>query len=225
MVNPGSHKKTLIAATWDATNYRPTTNVGCPGDSGGPYTDSSGNIFGLVSAGTSNRTAPTDRPANPVLHRGFITRMNAAYGNGVVCDTCQKVGFKTFDNVHFLQAVDNGGGSVVATPTQLQEWETFRIVPMGQTFFPLAALQTGKGNWVTAEGGGGANVVANRTLLGSWETFFVTNDGNGVALATISSSKFMTAEGAGGGAVNANRTQAKEWESFVPVVVANALPD
>jgi hypothetical protein len=61
--------------------------------------------------------------------------------------------------------------------------------------------------------------------LGSWETFFVTNDGNGVALATISSSKFMTAEGAGGGAVNANRTQAKEWESFVPVVVANALPD
>jgi hypothetical protein len=213
--------------TWNAAGKRTNQNVTCPGDSGGPILDKvSGTIVAINSGGWGDNSLLPDGPADAVLHRGFIGRLNAAYGNGVPCETCTKITLKTNDGIHFIQALNNGGSSVNATPTAASTWETFRMVPLGSFFFPIVGFQTGTGKWLTAEDGGGATVVANRKLLGPWEAFyFVPLNGNQCNLPTFNKVQYMVAENAGGGAVNANRANASTWETFAWTVVSNGLPD
>lgn len=215
--------------TWNAPNSRTATAVTCPGDSGGPILNASGAIIAINSAGSGDGAGSADSPGNAVAHRGFIDRLNAAYGNGVACETCAKVNIRTNDGAHYIQAVDNGGSSVNATPTEAGTWETFRVVPLGSGFFPVVGFQTDRGNWLSAENGGGDTVVANRTQAGAWEAFYFVPNGSDFNLATFSGANgdaaYVVAEGAGGGDVNANRTSAGAWETFTLTNVSSALPD
>jgi V8-like Glu-specific endopeptidase len=209
--------KRMVTTTWDSTKRNTRTNVTCGGDSGGPILDASGNIIAVNSAGPWDLAVPgSDTPADAVFHRPFISRVNAIFGKRQICDTCPQVAFRTFDNMHYLQAVNGGAGAVVATPTAVGTWETFYLVQFANQYSPFIGLQSSTtGRWMAAVNGGGAGVIDEANFPGTWEVFKLTSDSKGAHLSTIGASPmFVSAEGGGGGAVNANRMSASDWESF-----------
>jgi hypothetical protein len=209
----GVLRQTRNDARWDAAGKSTRPGTGCPGDSGGPTLNSLAEIVAVQSfASCTGGSPPTDGKADPIANKAFISRIAAIYGNGQVCKQCATYGLKTNDNVHFIQAVNNGGSSVNATPTRKGSWESLRFVTMGAGY---VALQTEQGYFLTAENGGNSTVVANRKRLGPWETWKTVSNGQTLAFGTISSPPYyMVAENAGGGAVNANRRQIGPWERF-----------
>ncbi len=209
--------KRTVTTTWDGTKRNTRTNVTCGGDSGGPILDASGNIIAVNSAGPWNTVDPgSDIPADAVFHRPFISRVNAIFGKRQLCDTCPQVAFRTWNLMNYLQAVNGGGGAVVATPTAVGSWETFYMVQFANQYSPFIGLQSSStGRWVTAVNGGGAGVVDGADYPGPSEVFDLTSDSQGSHLSTIGSPPmFVSAEDGGGGAVNANRQSAHQWETF-----------
>ncbi|HEX4337321.1 MAG TPA: trypsin-like serine protease [Polyangiaceae bacterium] len=225
-VTPSAGVKTRNSAHWNATKNHTHENRTCPGDSGGPITDQYGNIVAINSAGAGDTAASdTDSPANAVLHRPFIRRMNAVYGVNQLCDTCAQISLQTYDG-HFLEA-QNGGGPGTVVEAWANSPATFRLVPVGgAAVVYVVGLQSEGGYFASAINGGGANVVSDRTLLGPWETFALVGTGtNTVNLFTTSGQQFVSAEGGGGGDVNANRAKADIWETFNINAVSNAASD
>ncbi len=210
---PHGRVKQTQNARWDAAGKTTKVGTGCPGDSGGPTLNSSAQIVAVQSSTTcTGANPPSDGKADPIAHKAFISRMAAIYGNGEVCKQCAVYGFKTSDNLHYIQAVNNGGSSVNATPTRKGSWESLRLVTLGGGY---AAIQTEQGYFLTAKNGGNSTVVADRKLLRQWETFRMVSNGQSLAFGTIGSpTYYMVAEGGGGGAVNANRTAIGPWERF-----------
>jgi hypothetical protein len=92
-----------------------------------------------------------------------------------------RVHLRTYDDIHFLCAENGGGGTVDATRTWAQTWETFTVVYAPGQSGPLGTntqfhLQTYDGvHFVCAEGGGGGTVDATRTWAQQWETFTAIN--------------------------------------------------
>jgi hypothetical protein len=82
------------------------------------------------------------------------------------------------ENGQYLQAVDGGGGTMLAIGGGPWAHETFTILNLSNPGQPIGhedvvALQSWGGWYVVAEGGGGDVVNANRTAIGAWEQFWV----------------------------------------------------
>jgi Trypsin len=218
-------------------------HVGSPGDSGGPMLNSNGKIVAVNSAGCGTCTSPNpadsqDRPANAIAHRGFIGRLNATYGNKVLCTTCEKIAIGTTASIHFMQALNGGGSSVNTNPTTVVGGhEMFRVVPLGWTSITginIYGFQTDSGNWLMAANGGNAAVVADSIQSGPWEAFFYLNGPNGTFNLQTFEPRFVdgayrrffvAAEEGAVRAVNANRASAGSWETFQKLGILVADPD
>jgi hypothetical protein len=77
----------------------------------------------------------------------------------------------------FLTAVGGGGRTtdvIHSNATQLQAWEKFTLVPVGQGWY---AIETSDGDFLTAVGGGGRTtdvIHSNATQIQAWEEFFIS---------------------------------------------------
>jgi hypothetical protein len=221
-VNGGGvdNQKRQHGAQWQASTFNTNPPLGCPGDSGGPILDSAGKIIAVFSYGTAG---VNDVHARPVTYRNTIDRLNAIYGNQQVCTSCPIVSLKTFDNVHYLQAPNNGEANAVinATPTAVGEWEQLRLVQFAKVVpAPMPSwvgLQARSGRWLGTAGNGTGNVKTSRGQIFDNEMFFVENRGLGkwsLKTNTYPTKYYITAENGGGGTVSSNRTVASTWETF-----------
>jgi subtilisin family serine protease len=143
----------------------------------------------------------------------------------------QRVGFRTYDGVHYLQAVNTGGAGVNATPAWLDAWERFWIHDLnGGTLNAGDPVNIKTGNeefFLAAYGGGGAGsyVDAVQRYAHTWERFTIEKLGGGTGPITNGDQihlraynpYYVVAEGAGGGAVNADRPWSSTWETFTLV--------
>jgi hypothetical protein len=80
-------------------------------------------------------------------------------------------------NGDFLTAVGGGGritDVIHSNATQLQAWEKFTLVPVGQGWY---AFQTSNGHYLTAVDSGGRTtdtIHSNATQIQAWEEFFIS---------------------------------------------------
>lgn len=77
------------------------------------------------------------------------------------------IALKAYNGQYFC-AEGGGGREIVANRDWAKEWETFKLLDLGEN---KVALQAFNGQYVCAEGGGGREVVANRNWVREWETF------------------------------------------------------
>ena len=214
--------KTFRSSLWDRTTHSTQQRMACAGDSGGPLLDTWGQIIGVVSWGGDGYPDGYGLAYNA---RKWINAQKALFGNRELCSECQKVSLRTNDGVHYVQAVNNGGSTVDASPTTAK---IFRVVPMHKASYSYApnlpfyaALQAPNGQFLCADGGGGGALVANRNSAGPWEAFAVevtnsTNASNPLYRfrMVVDPKYYVVAENGGGGAVNVNRPAAGIWETF-----------
>jgi subtilisin family serine protease len=143
----------------------------------------------------------------------------------------QRVAFRTNDGVHYLQAVNTGGGGINATPSWIGAWEQFWILDLnGGTLNAGDPVNIKTGSeefFVAASGGGGSGsyVDAVPRYAHTWERFTIEKLGGGggpivngdqIHLRAYNP-YYVVAEGAGGGAVNADRPWSSTWETFTLV--------
>jgi hypothetical protein len=87
------------------------------------------------------------------------------------------VALATSDGIHYLQAVNGGGGPLRASSQSVGALETFTIEKPGGGVIhdgDSIAQRAGDSSWyVVAEGGGGGNVSVTSTSQGGWETFTI----------------------------------------------------
>lgn len=114
-------------------------------------------------------------------------------------------------NRQYLCAEMGGGREVVANRNEAHEWETFRLIGLGNG---SVALKAHNGQYVCAEMGGGRELVANRNEIHEWETFELIGLGNGKVAFKAHNGQYVCAEMGGGREVVANRNEIHEWETF-----------
>jgi hypothetical protein len=87
------------------------------------------------------------------------------------------VALTTRDGIHYLQAVNGGGGPLRASSQSVGAWETFTIEKPGGGIIhhgDSIALRAGDSSWyVVADGGGGGSVNVTSTSRSGWETFAI----------------------------------------------------
>ncbi|MBW6498168.1 MAG: hypothetical protein K0B09_07260 [Bacteroidales bacterium] len=120
-------------------------------------------------------------------------------------------------NGHYVQALNGGGGNVVASSTNPYAWETFHLMESPLYGHPYYVLQARNGNYLQAANGGGGNVVANSPNPWDWETFeLIPGQEKGTYFfRTKTTGHFLQAENGGGGNLNATSNNPWAWESFV----------
>jgi hypothetical protein len=150
------------------------------------------------------------------------------------------VALRTNDNVHYLTAEGDGGGSVSANRTVADAWERFIISDLnGGSLVSGDQVQirhvnaSGSSWWLTADGnGGGVRSVlrANRTVPQDWETFVISKvgggaigDGNQIHLQAVTHPFYVSALKGGGlvgdRSVVVDRTVADSWETFTLLAI------
>jgi len=119
---------------------------------------------------------------------------------------------------HYICALQGGGSYVVANRSRVDDWETFRLVPLGGN---RVAIRTYNGKYWCAERGGGSYVVANRANVDDWETFRVIKlGGDKIALQAYNGQYICAEKGGGTGwALFANRARIDDWETFRLIVL------
>ncbi len=136
--------------------------------------------------------------------------------------------FKTFNNVNYLSAALNGGGTVDTQRSAVGEWERLTIEDInGGTLNSgdQIRLKTQLGWYLVAEGGGGPGSIlrADRRVAAAWETFTIEKAGGGrISSGSVVSLRlngyYASAINGGGiatdGAVFVDRTWLSIWESF-----------
>ncbi len=150
------------------------------------------------------------------------------------------VAFRTNDNVHYLTAEGDGGGTVSANRTAAGAWERFIISDLnGGSLVSGDQVQirhvnaSGSSWWVTADvngGGIGSILRANRTVPQGWETFVISKVGGGaigggnqIRLQAVTHPFYVSALQGGGlagdGSVVVDRTVAGSWETFTLLAI------
>lgn len=91
-------------------------------------------------------------------------------------DACLTTGIRTSSDIHFLQALDGGGGELSARGSWSAAWETFDIVAADRAArgFPDGArvnIRTDSWHYLQAQNGGGGQVTAAGPWPREWETF------------------------------------------------------
>lgn len=149
------------------------------------------------------------------------------------------VAFRTSDNVHYLTAEGDGGGTVSANRTAIGGWERFIISDLnGGSLVSGDQVQirhvnaAGSSWWLSADvngGGPGSILRANRTFPQSWETFVISKPGGGgigggsQVNLRATNPYYVSAQQGGGlsgdGSVVVDRTVANAWETFTLVAI------
>ena len=111
-----------------------------------------------------------------------------------------------------------GGGFVYANSPWTREWETFKLIDLGNNNI---ALQANNGQYVCAGGGGGGFVYANSPWTREWETFKLIDLGNNNIALQANNGQYVCAGGGGGGFVYANSPWTREWETFKLIDLGN----
>ncbi len=75
----------------------------------------------------------------------------------------------------YVSADLNQGGNLVANRNEINSWETFEQLELGEG---KIALRADNGQYVSADLNQGGNLVANRNEINSWETFLITSISN-----------------------------------------------
>lgn len=130
-------------------------------------------------------------------------------------------------NGKYLQAVNGGGGEVLAKGDEPRQWETFTLIDINGGKDLISGEEVyirayDRKHYLCAEQGGGDKVVADRTQPKNWETFIIQKMNGGgairyhdpVAFKAINGN-YMVAENGSAAEVNANRTSAGSWETFI----------
>ncbi len=165
-----------------------------------------------------------------VKAKGIIKNWPALGGGtgGTGGGSSKVAAFKTYNNVNYLSAANNGGGTVDTQRTAVGDWEKLTVIDVnGGTLNSgdQVQLKTGAGWYLVAEGGGGPGSVmrANRRVAAAWETFTITKAGggqitNGSVVNLRTNGYYVTAIKGGGiatdGAVMVDRTIPSTWEGF-----------
>jgi subtilisin family serine protease len=145
--------------------------------------------------------------------------------------TRRRVAFRTGDGVHYLQALNEGGSSVNATPSWIGSWETFWLMDLNggelQAGDPVN-IKTINDEWFLAAqwaGGNGSNVDAVQRSGHTWERFVIEKQGgaggqifDGTPIHLRAYNPFyVSADNAGGSGVKADKPWAYGWETFTLV--------
>lgn len=142
--------------------------------------------------------------------------------------------FKTTVVSRFVGATNNGGGTVVATATAAQAWETFSLDDLnGGTLNSgdRVTIRTGGGRYFRAVNGGGAALDATASAAQGWETFtIVKSSGSGeikngdVVALRSSTGRYVRAVNGGGAAVDAQGAAISTWEQLTIGGLASSQP-
>ncbi|MBD2436478.1 hypothetical protein [Nostoc sp. FACHB-110] len=114
-------------------------------------------------------------------------------------------------NGQYVCAENSEGRWLVANGSQINDWETFKLIDLGNG---KIALQAHNGQYVCAENGGGRWLAANRGKINDWETFKLIDLGDGKIALKAHNGQYVCAENGGGSCLVANRSKIDDWETF-----------
>ena len=121
---------------------------------------------------------------------------------------------------HYVSAEDGGGKGLTADREGADAWETFTVIRHNSG---RIALQTNRGNFITAESENGV-LITDRQNLGEWELFAPVQVDEGRFAFQAHTGLFVVAECGGGAHLAADRPVASAWESF-SVELISSSPD
>ena len=143
----------------------------------------------------------------------------------------QKVAFRTYDGVHYLQATSYGGSTVNATPSWALAWEQFWLMDLNGGVLNAGDpvnIKTGNDDWYVGAqwaGGSGSGLYAAYSYGQVWERFVIEKVGgaggpigNGDQIHLRAYNPYyVSADNAGGSAVNVDKPWSSTWETFTLV--------
>ncbi len=115
-------------------------------------------------------------------------------------------------NLHYVTAENAGASPLVANRTQIGQWETFDVIPLG--YYEVVLRSHANSAYIRVDGTRGSQLIADAQTIATATQFELAPDGAGQFLLRLSATNRYLSSNNGTQPMTADRSEVGPWEKF-----------